>query len=114
MEGLELVNLLPESWRQVAVIITQVVVAASALVALAKTALGKPSANDPKWKKAVFAVLQALDFVAMNSETITAKKKRAKAEAVVNSLAAMPNDEDVVDDDDKTAIHVNHYRGEPK
>jgi hypothetical protein len=101
----DFISFLPEPWQHIVLVIVQVVVAASGLVALLKTVMGKPSPSDPKWKKAVFVLLQGLDWVALNSETVVAKKKRARAEAVVNSLQAMPSE----DIEDVPTVH--HYRG---
>lgn len=71
---------LPPSWRPWLLVMLQVMPLIALLLPLVKRWLGTPDPmRDPAWKTAVFYVLIALDWLALNSTPVREKIRQARA-----------------------------------
>lgn len=87
----DLLTFLPPEWAAWLRVIAEVSFALSLLAAAVKPLLGDPSPQDPRWKKAIFSLMHAVDLVAANTETVRAKKQRVKDEQVAQVLRKIRN-----------------------
>ncbi len=84
MDGL-LLTMIPLMLQPYVQLLFTAIAACSLLGAALKPVLGDPSESDGWLKRAVYAVLHAADFVALNSETVRAKRARIEAAVAASS-----------------------------
>lgn len=86
--------MLPEPWRATAYSILATIVSIAVVVAglkpLIAKYIGEPSANDPNWKRVIYFVLKVLDYAALNSTTVKARKELHQAKTTLNLVQAIP------------------------
>lgn len=90
----DIISLLPEHLRPAALGIMQAVIAIAGIVAIAKPTIvkyiGEPSSGDSQGKKVIFWLLRIMDWVALNSTPVTARKKLADTKQTLNALSSIP------------------------
>lgn len=91
---MDIISLLPAQWQSAAIVAMEIIVTVAAAVAILKPTLvkyiGEPSSGDPAWKQAVYFAIKVLDIVALNSATVTARKKLSDAKHTINMISSIP------------------------
>jgi hypothetical protein len=91
---MDIISMLPPEWQAFAIVAMEIIVTVAAAVALLKPLLvkyiGEPTSNDPGWKRAIFTAIKVLDYVALNSATVTTRRKLADTKQTLNAISSIP------------------------
>lgn len=80
---MDIASLVPAQYRDLVLAACQMIAAASVLALALKRVAGVPSASDGPAKKALFVVLHAVDWLALNTATVSQSLVIAKQERAI-------------------------------